>query len=657
MLVGGDCNVDQTSRVAAKSPFDGQIPINFDILESLFDSIFCKLGIDTTAVEHPIVLTEPIASPNYSRRLTSELMFECYGVPSLTYGIDALFSAHQNGKRDAIVVSSGHHATHVLPVLDGAGVLEQSKRLNYGGSQATEFMLKSMQLKYPSFPTKMSPQQAQELVHEHTYVADDFGEEMSALQDPSKLAQIDRLIQFPYVKPVVEEKSEEDIARLAERRREQAMKLQEIAAKNRLEKLIQREQELEYYTQLKANKPNMKKSEWISRLESEGFQDESEFEGVYKKTEEAIQRARRKQLGTEAEESTNEPPNLPMVNIPDDKLNEFELKEKRKQRLILAGWEARQRAKKEKEAEKARLDEIARLEQERRINDPEGWIADLRQQREDVVNKIKERKLRKAQLSDRRSHASQMRMKSIAALASDTPTKKRRRGGDDDTFGADDSDWAVYREIKGDDESEDEDEINAQLNNLEAQLLEHDELFTEHSTYEAQTSHRHTIMYRLTHGAEASFDSNDFAQLYQLHVNVERMRVPEVLFQPSIAGIDQAGLVELISDMLKKFEVDQRKRLLSNVFLTGGHTRYPNLAQRLQSNLFSVVPVESGYPDLRVSEAKDAALDAWRGAAKWARQDKTFSSNLMTRQEWEECGHEWLKEHRFANRYYPLSRE
>lgn len=55
----------------------------------------------------------------------SELLFECYGVPSVAYGVDALFSAHHNFSLegcdllDALIVSSGHQTTHILPVLGG----------------------------------------------------------------------------------------------------------------------------------------------------------------------------------------------------------------------------------------------------------------------------------------------------------------------------------------------------------------------------------------------------------------------------------------------------------------------------------------------------------------------------------------------------------
>ena len=55
----------------------------------------------------------------------SELLFESYEVPAVAYGVDALFSAyhHFTGKglplQDTLVVSSGHQATHIMPVLNG----------------------------------------------------------------------------------------------------------------------------------------------------------------------------------------------------------------------------------------------------------------------------------------------------------------------------------------------------------------------------------------------------------------------------------------------------------------------------------------------------------------------------------------------------------
>lgn len=64
------------------------------------------------------------------------------------------------------------------------------------------------------------------------------------------------------------------------------------------------------------------------------------------------------------------------------------------------------------------------------------------------MTRIKDRTRRKAALNDRKSAASQARMKNIANLANDDRMpKKKRKGGGEDTFGADDADWAIYRKI------------------------------------------------------------------------------------------------------------------------------------------------------------------------------------------------------------------
>ena len=59
----------------------------------------------------------------------TELLFEGYGVPSLTYGVDSLFSFHANSAaKNGLVISSGTASTTVIPVLNGKGILAQAKK-------------------------------------------------------------------------------------------------------------------------------------------------------------------------------------------------------------------------------------------------------------------------------------------------------------------------------------------------------------------------------------------------------------------------------------------------------------------------------------------------------------------------------------------------
>jgi actin-related protein 5 len=65
----------------------------------------------------------------------------------------------------------------------------------------------------------------------------DYNTLLRRLKDPLELRGSECVIQFPYALPVAEaEKTEEELARIAERKREQGKRLQELAAKNRLEK-------------------------------------------------------------------------------------------------------------------------------------------------------------------------------------------------------------------------------------------------------------------------------------------------------------------------------------------------------------------------------------------------------------------------------------
>jgi actin-related protein 5 len=65
----------------------------------------------------------------------------------------------------------------------------------------------------------------------------DYPALLRRLRDPLQLRAVERIIQFPFVLPAADERTEEEIARAAEKRREQGKKLQEMAAKARLDKV------------------------------------------------------------------------------------------------------------------------------------------------------------------------------------------------------------------------------------------------------------------------------------------------------------------------------------------------------------------------------------------------------------------------------------
>ena len=308
----------------------------------------------------------------------SEILFECYSAPSVAYGIDSLFSYKFNKGVNGLIISSAHSSTHVIPVLYGKPIMSSISRLNWGGYQGADYLLKLLKLKYPSFPGKLTDYQAQHWVREHCYVSQEFENEMQCFLDWTGLEDRDHIIQFPFTEHMVIEKSEEELARIAERKREGGRRLQEQAAKMRLEKLVQKEQELEYYKDLQQRLVGQTKKETKRLLDEDEFKDEAQLDKLIKDMEKSVRKARNKDLGVTDNVEEEEVPAFPLLDIPDEQLDEAGLKQKRHQRLLKSGVEARARAKIEKEQVKARKAEEQRLDDERRLNDLEGWLEDRR---------------------------------------------------------------------------------------------------------------------------------------------------------------------------------------------------------------------------------------------------------------------------------------
>lgn len=75
------------------------------------------------------------------------------------------------------------------------------------------------------------------MLHNFCEIETDLSARLRKLNDPLEMRACERIVQFPFVLPVVEEKTEEELARITEKRKEQGRKLQEMAAKTRIEKV------------------------------------------------------------------------------------------------------------------------------------------------------------------------------------------------------------------------------------------------------------------------------------------------------------------------------------------------------------------------------------------------------------------------------------
>lgn len=136
---------------------------------------------------------------------------------------------------------------------------------------------------------------------------------------------------------------------------------------------------------------------------------------------------------------------------------------------------------------------------------------------------------------------------------------------------------------------------------------------------------------------------------HQLHVGIERMRAPEVLFQPALVGNVEAGLAETIEFVLKRFTPEEQSALVSNIFLTGGCASFPGLVERLERELMEIRPHKSSFKVICVD---DSVLAAWNGGKILASLPE-FKNTFFTKADYEEKGGEYFKEHSTSNYYFP----
>ncbi|KAH9949526.1 actin-like ATPase domain-containing protein [Amylocystis lapponica] len=642
LLFGDGIDTESGAKAQARTPWEGDVLLNFDALENALDYAFIHLGIDAPSIEHPVLMTERLCSPLHSRGLTSELMFEQYSVPSLAYCVDGMMSFYHNNlsnppapfTSDGLVVSFNTASTSIVPILNGKGIMSHAKRIPWGAAQSTDYLLKLIQLKHPTFPTRVTSAQAAWMLQSFCEFVPDYPALLRTLAEPRALRAAECIVQFPFTLPVLEEKTEEELARIAERRKEQGRKLQEIAAKTRMDKLVQKERDLQYLVSLRERRDEESKKEWANTLSEEGFDSDVALEGVIKKLEADLKKARKKDA--DGEDMEEEPPSFPLVDVPDADLDEDGLKEKKKQRLMKAGYDARERTKREKEREREEREAGERREGDERERDLAGWATKLRKEQEAIMTKIKERSRRKAALTDRKSAAAQARMKSIANLAADDRVpKKRRKNGGEDMFGADDADWAIYRKINTAAASEDEEDDMLNLLAVEQKLLTYDPSFTIEHTHASLASQRSALISAF----RPQYEEGDAEGRTRIHLSVERWRVCEAWFSPSMAGVDSAGIGEVVQSVLSRFSDGDKGRLVKNVLVTGSPSQLPGLIPRMQAALRPILPPET---PLKIVRAAEPSLDAWKGMAAFAKTDE-FTRVSVTKAEYEEWGGERVK--------------
>merc|ERR1712010_167349 len=97
-----------------------------------------------------------------------------------------------------------------------------------------------------------------------------------------------------------------------------------------------------------------------------------------------------------------------------------------------------------------------------------------------------------------------------------------------------------------------------------------------------------------------------------VEVHAQQIRCPELMFKPALDGREMPGLHQLTDKTVKDCDLDVRKDLLGNVVMSGGTTMFPNMPERLQNEIQTLVAEAT---KVKVIAPPECMISVWIGGS------------------------------------------
>jgi len=139
---------------------------------------------------------------------------------------------------------------------------------------------------------------------------------------------------------------------------------------------------------------------------------------------------------------------------------------------------------------------------------------------------------------------------------------------------------------------------------------------------------------------EEAESSQEIEQSYELPdgqvitIGNERFRAPEILFNPSLVGLESEGIHILTYNSIMKCDVDIRRDLYSNIVMSGGTTMFPGIADRMKKEVTNKAP---STMSIKIVAPPERKYSVWIGGSILASLS-TFEDMWITKAEYDESG-------------------
>jgi actin beta/gamma 1 len=180
----GDEAVAKAAALTLKCPISHGIVNNWDDMERIWHHAFYN-ELRVAPEEHPVLLTESPLNPKANREKMTHIMFETFGAPAIQIATSARLALHASGRSTGVVIESGDGVTHTVPFYEGHMLPNAVMRLDLGGRDLTDYMLKivaereyALARSLASLGPTVERGVVREMKERLCYVAEDFDAEM-----------------------------------------------------------------------------------------------------------------------------------------------------------------------------------------------------------------------------------------------------------------------------------------------------------------------------------------------------------------------------------------------------------------------------------------------------------------------------------------------
>ena len=119
-----------------------------------------------------------------------------------------------------------------------------------------------------------------------------------------------------------------------------------------------------------------------------------------------------------------------------------------------------------------------------------------------------------------------------------------------------------------------------------------------------------------------------------IKIGDEKSLAPEILFNPSIIGSENLSFQEMIISSINKVDIDLRKNLYNNVFISGGNTLFKGIQEKFHTEIKNLAPKNM---KVKLHTPGNRLLSCWTGGNVISTLE-IFKKMWVTREEWVEKG-------------------